>query len=194
MIGKTLLYIGLISLIISNCVFSQYVLDKRAVNPFSSFKYDSVVLYKINKDLFLSNPKQKFDIVKGDISDTSYIDYNLVIEHKTLSFNQDSIFSSIIADTNSYGGAKTSFVPDFQVVYYLKGHIVGWILLDFDANVLSSSFYISPKNYFNKIYEGEDWVSPNDGFSRDGRKKLIDLFEMIGFKEINNEKSSIHDD
>lgn len=169
------------------CIYSQYVLDKRANNPFLHFKYDSVVLYKINRDIFYSDPNQRFNILKGEISDTTYINYSLVLDYKTLKFEEDSLFSNILADTSSYGGATTSFIPNFQFVYYLKGYVVGWILLDYEANVLSSSFYISPKNYYNEIYEGEYWVSPNDGFSSQGRERLKYLFQKIGFELTNTE-------
>ena len=176
-------------LLVSKTVFSQYgyTFDKSATNPFLYFKCDSVVLYKINRDIFYADPNQRFNILKGEISDTTYIDTSLVLEHKTLKPEEDSLFSNIIADTSSYGGATTSFIPNFQFVYYLKGYIVGWILLDYDANVLSSSFYISPKNYYNEIYEGENWVSPNNGFSTQGRKRLKYLFQKIGFELTSSE-------
>ena len=178
--NKKLIILAISIWLIKCSILAQFVYDKRAIDPFIYLKYDSVVFYEIDsKKMIKEDVSKGINLVAGKISDTCFIKRNYIKKIKVLDSTTIYRFESILKDTNTYGGGTTSFIPKYELIFFLKKTIIAWILIDLEGNYLSSSFYISPKRYFNEFYKDENFVSPNEGFSTMGRKKIKELIEFI---------------
>lgn len=163
-----------------NTVFSQFVLDKRAKNPYLNLNYDSVVLYHYNLNKFV---RGGFGSLETDTVKIKSLknDFSKVL---TLTTEEQKELHEILIDTTTYGGGCSTVGLSYLVVYYLKNEIVALLNIDLIGNCLTSSFEFSPERYYNVIYEDESWVSSNEGFSQKGKDRLKKYLSKLGFIEL----------
>jgi len=141
-------------------------------NPFSEFKYDSVVMYDFEGGK--GTPDELIINDKGQLAKT-------VVKQVQLNTETISALSKRLGQRESYGGAQAAcFDPHLGFVYYDRGKVVAHITICLDCNILHSSIDI-PAQMQGKTGKGDNAYYLGGGLSKSFRKFLNDLLVVNKF-------------
>jgi hypothetical protein len=140
-------------------------------NPFSSLKFDKVIVYD-----YEPNGEDPSLVNKGQISTSVKIKKQVQLDKATI----DKL-NAKLGDKKSYGNNHADcFEPHLGIVYYLQNKIVGHVIICLDCNLLHSSIDI-PALKQGKQGQGNNTYYTLDGLSKSFRQFLNNLLKKYNF-------------
>lgn len=128
-------------------------LGPEITSPFDTIEYNKVVAYNIEP---------------GDIIHNGKVDDSIIIDQKELSAVQIDSVNALLLNSATYGGRISDcFIPHFSLIYFLQDSVVADVSICLICNRLKSSINLP---YY-------------DGFSDEGREKIITLIEALNFRQ-----------
>lgn len=164
-----------------NIIFILPIVIFSQTNPFKDLKYDKVVAYE-----FEGSGEQMIKILLNS-------DPDKISKSAVLSKDQINQIELALTSKTSYGNRTMScFDPHFALVYYKKEKIVATIDVCLQCNSLRSTLEI-PATTLSYTQLTEDYAVPNEGFSKEARKKIHDFCKQLGFTSYLKPLDSFYD-
>jgi hypothetical protein len=153
---------------------------KRNGKPFGPLDYDKVIAYDFDgcEEPYGSViTKEKFVLV--------------ILKQQFLTQKQADKILSALTKVSTYGGVTAScFNPHFALLFFKNNKITHKIDICLDCNYLFSDIAI-PAETVLQIHIGDSSHYPAIGFSKRGRKAIIDLCKEINFYYANEQLERI---
>lgn len=158
--------------LISYITTANKVVPKRTIGvPFDTLQYDKAIAY---------------DFEGNDEPYSSIVDPNgkfvpVVLKQQFLTQPQTDRILAKLTKINTYGEVYAScFTPHFALLLFRKNKIVDKINVCLDCNYLISDIEIPAENHY-KAKIGKDFEYSLVGFSKSGKKAIIDLCRELDF-------------
>jgi hypothetical protein len=158
--------------LISYITTADKVIPKRTIGaPFDTLQFDKAIAY---------------DFEGNDEPYSRIVDKNgkfvpVVLKQQFLTQAQTDRILSKLTKISTYGKAQAfCFTPHFALLLFRENKIVDQINVCLDCNYLISDIKIPAENHY-KAKIGKDFEYPLAGFSKSGKKGIIDLCKELDF-------------
>jgi len=182
------LFVIFLLVVVNGALFSQgmkTVKKSELKNPFSKLGYTKIVAY----NFALEGSHEQWSI----LTENGNLVRSTVPPGRSLSKEETDKLIFMLTDTSTYGGTSAAcFEPRLAFVFYKESKIVGCVNVCFECNYLRSNPEIPAQNYYN--HEIGDHIVPSFGFSKQGRKRLIELCKKLNMPYCVQDRESMFDE
>lgn len=173
-----LIRLVVIFFLLTHFVFSQTeTKGKELPGQWKGLKYDKIIAYK-------TKPVHHF--VRGQVLTDS-----VIIKKAQLSASQSSELKSFLFNTSTYGTIPVILngglcCNDYHLVFYEDKKIIAFITFQFDSNTLMTNFKIPARSEkLIKAPGNNNYYVEGEGFSEEGKEKVIKLLRATGIMAVN---------